>query len=206
MTSNPYESPNPGKPGQARIVETPRGLMAVTIICLILGVLGLMGALGAFIGIISPFFMESFIENLPDSPDMEFQRANLDFQRSMLIPNLIMAIANLVAATGLIIGAIGGITRKASLHSVFVYALYIAAIYCMMKTAHMVYVTIGTMGLMQQQFQNAPGMPPGATDFIKYAAWAGVVFAAAWSIGLAMFYLWSSTYIRRPQIKSHFNK
>lgn len=165
-----------------------------------------MGALGAFFGIVLQFFMESFIDEFPDSPDMEFQKANLALQKSMLIPNVIMAVANLVAATGLIIGAIGGITKKASLHSVFTYALYIAAIYCMMKIAYTVYATMGTMGLMQQQFQNTPGMPSSAGEVVKYGVWAGVVFAAAWGIGLAVFYLWSASYIGRPQIKSHFNK
>lgn len=206
MTSNPYESPSPGNPVKAMIDEPPRGLMAVTIICLILGVLGLMGALGAFFGIAAQFFMESFLDELPDSPNMEFQKANLELQQSMLIPNVIIAFANLVAATGLIIGAIGGITKKASLHSVFTYALYIAAIYCLMKIALTVYVSMGTMGLMQQQFQDTPGMPSSAGDVVKYGMWAGVAFAAAWGIGLAVFYVWSASYIGRPQIKSHFNK
>ena len=188
------------------IDDTPRGLTAVTIICLILGVLGLMGALGTFIGLISQVFMESFINNLPDSPDMEFQKANFAFQKSMMIPNAIMAVTSLVAATGLVIGATGGIMKKASLHSVFVYALYFAAFYCLMKIVHVVFTTIGTVDVMQQHFQNQPGMPAAAGDIVKYGVWAGVVFAAAWGIGLAVFYLWSSSYLNRPQIKRHFNK
>lgn len=210
--SNPYSSPemptHPTMPMGGLEKKPPGAFTAITIICLVLGIMGLLGFCGNVIGLGFQSFLIEMVDKMPDDdPNKKIQKANLEFQQSMMIPVIIIAVFGLISSAGLTMGAIGAMNRKQSMHGLFRVSLYVAAAYAVIMLAWSIWNVFVQMGLMDEMLADAD---PQAAQVVQTGFYIGLAigigFALIWGLGWMAFYLWSASYINRPEIKTLFNK
>ena len=126
MSNNPFETPPPQKPvanpytpggvaGPPAKKSLPGGMMAIAIICLILGLGGLSGSCFGGVALGFQGALMDFIENAPiPEADKEFNRMNMAAQQGAMIPAIVLMVVNLFVAGLLVFGSIGGLRRKES--------------------------------------------------------------------------------------------
>lgn len=209
MTSNPFETPSPIKqtfePNAGRSVsaKAPSGIMAVCIICIILGGMGLLGSCFGAGGLIFQKQIQGMQQNVGDAAQQEMQKELAAMQDGFFVMNAVVIGVNFIVAPLLLMGGIFVLTRKNLGVSLLKIGLPMAAFYMIIKTALGCYMQMQMMDPMkaamraQGNGQNAEAAR-AAEGFITGAMYVGVAFSVMWALVLIAFYLWARLYLNRP--------
>lgn len=218
MSDNPFASPAdpsnvvPNNPQLSNIPTPAPG--ALTVICILCLILGLLGFVGSCFGVVMLAFqsmiMDSLLGNVPSSPDMEFQKMNLAAQDGFRIPNMILMGINLIVGSILFIGSIGCLQRKESFRNILRTGLLAAIVYSVLKMILAVVAGLSTPGAMRAELEKLPkdadfATIEGLVTMTAMFTWIGIAFAVVLGLALAGFYVWSRSYLNRPEIVKHFS-
>lgn len=205
MSENPYVTPmavDPklgGKPGLHDKPKMPGMLMAVCIICLILGITGLGGSFFGFLGTV---IQAVALNNVPVS-DAE-SRKFFEMQQSTFIPNLVIHVLNFVVAPMLIAGAIGVLTAKRWGRSFFRSSLLCAAIYVVIKAALTVYMQLAfARTMIDEVAANAKGAPKEMSGILESFAYIGIAMLSIVFVVLLAGYVFGLFYMNSKGVKEY---
>ncbi len=206
MTNNPFESPlkNTGattgvNAGMAVRKKVPGGIVAVAIICLILGGLNsFFGCCGIGMMAMGPQIAGMVEQNNPD-------QAKAIAQPKMDPVEIAISVAVILAAFGIVIGSILTLTGKNSGRHLLSWALLFAAL---AGGTQIVLMLINGTGDIAMEMQNNPqiaDMPADQRKIAETAAYAMFYFMAAISCVAVIFYLFAWRYVGAEKHRPHFN-
>lgn len=211
---NPYTPTAPMTPALAPGVpkRLPGGLMAIAVICLILGLTGLSGS--CFGGIMLGFqdTMMNWVNELPGLPDenREFNRMNMEAQKAMMVPGLALMVINLFVAAFLTVGSIGVLKKSAKGRKILNFGILAAIFYSLLKIAYTVYSFFGAKSSLNKQIENFAGDEEmtGKLETLVSAndlgLIIGVVIGVIMAVALLAFYIWAKMYVNKQKTIDFF--
>lgn len=212
MTENPFATPastsDLGKPNMYGGGKPSNGvLMAVLIICLVIGTLGFLGSLFGGAALVA---QETFLKDLQTTADPMTKQMQ-EIQSQQFIPNLIMVVANLIVAPLLAAGALGGLLKKPWGHWILRKALLLASGFVVLRTIISSIVQVMVMGnmkdMMQASMQQSQNTQQGAAmmeNIFGISMAIAIAFGVMWSVAQITFYIWSWYYLDKPASRNHF--
>lgn len=214
MTDNPFASPQPvsGDYSLPSKQKAPGALMAILIICLVLGILGLMGSCFGGVALAFQTQINELQANNPDPIAKKMQAELKEVQQQQFIPNLIMIGLNFIVAPLLITGAIGGLNRKTWGYKFLNVGLILAVFYVVVRAVLTIIIQLATMGpvtkVMQEGIQKQGGANAAqgaefAGNLMQVGIYAVIAVSVLWALLQLGFYIWSWTYLRKDQTRSY---
>lgn len=214
MTDNPFASPQPvsGDNSLPSKQKAPGALMAILIICLVLGILGLLGSCFGGVALAFQTQINQLQANNPDPIAKKMQAEMQEVQQQQFIPNLIMIGLNFIVAPLLITGAIGGLNRKPWAYKFLTVGLLLAVFYVVVRAVLTITIQLATMGtvtkamqegIQQQGGANAAQGAEFAGNLMQFGIYAVIAVSVLWSLLQLGFYIWSWTYLRKDQTRSY---
>ena len=211
MSQNPYESvpslPNPS--GVSNAQQKPTGLIAVPVICLILGLLGTLITLAGLVMLAFQSINGSppIMPTAGDPAIAEYQAKLAEFQQHQFVPNLVANVCGLIVGLLLVVGAIGVFGLKEWGRNLLRNALMFAVIFVALRAAYTAWVQYRTMGMLTEAV--APPAGRGDAGTFEMGMQIGVIAVIAvglvWGAVLIGFYLWSRSYLNKNSVVPFFN-
>ncbi len=220
MTENPYTEMAASSPEYVGSTTLrPGGITAVGVLVLILAGLGL---LGSGMGLAAPFLFKGFqqtviaeAEKNPDKPDLQFQaklqKNAMELTERYQVPTMVSNGLILLLCLGLFVGAIMLLAGSAKGRALLA-ALLLVVIVCDAGKAILTYVMqkeqMATMNDGMSDMFAGQDMPDEAQEVAvtvgKVASVATLIMTLGWFFVKAIFYLWSWTYLRKPEVVAWF--
>lgn len=194
--------------------KLPGAMMAIAIICLILGILGLSSSCMSGVFLAAQPALENMIENIPDDmPDAEetkeISRMGFRAQDSMFIPSIVLTIIGLIVALMLIVGSIGALRGKLSGRDTLNLALLAAIFYSFLKIGIGVYAQIASTAFINDAIENYQGdankerlQEMMAQNSLQSLIGPAIIIGLG--VGLLIFYIWAKLYIKSEKVTAHY--
>lgn len=214
MSPSYQDAPDLSTPASTSAVAQQKngGLMAITVVCLILGLLGL---LTSIFGLTMLPSQETISQMQSGQPGMlgDFQVKMAEIQQSQFIPNLVVIGLNLIVGTLLIVGSIDVLKTKEWGCNLLRNALLAAAIFVVLRGIYHIWVEIrvkySMKGFMQEMMPALGGNEDAVAIGMQISFGIRLVIGLLWPVGLSVFlsgfYLWSRMCLNKPSIKVIFN-
>ena len=207
MSDNPFQTPTMESSRNYEGEQKPKALKVLCIICIVLGSLGLVSNI---IGAVAFFLQDTILEfqQTMGAPSQQAMQAEISaIQQKYAVPNVILSLCSLFVSITLLVGGIAVLRKKKWSPKFLGSSLVIAAIFVFIRTAVMSFMQWQTSGemvkIMTGSMQGAPN-PEMMQSVMKISMLFGLAISVAWTAGLAGFYLWGWSYLRKDRCKAYF--